>query len=620
MPIDTPPEVLAVLATFDARTDVFEASDVRGALDRAIENRNSLTPEALKGLRAEVGAFAFDIQGEEAGPPWNTYFRPWMSCTNGDGSPFYVPDLREVDVEMLDYWAARSKDVKHPVLAARYADLVWDATEFVTKAKRGRDKFEYVTRAIDGYIAAARMDDGTAWGDTRENLTRALKLALSIKNSTRITDATKATIEYVERTADDDHIGTYCYLFRNLLPDEGGPELTEEEERDIVEMFETKFAEMTTPGGKWDVDPHSPRDVGLFLAGYYQRKGKPEERVRVLRTVAQAFERRAKIGEPMTGMMFLEDARNYYIEAGLREEAERVQHDAQKMGPEAEKRLVRTSVKHEIPKAEVDKFLDGLMEGGMENALLRLTINFMPDQAEIAKRMAEVAKDHPLYAMFFGNAKKLGHGHIEADVGDETGDPDGKMVHETSQHIQFHTYWIAWAFDRMIRDGLTGGRLVEFLRPCLLFTEERIPLIRRGVEAHFIGDYTQAIHILIPQIERALVNLPPLAGKPSNKAHRTGRGVMQFKNLNDVLAKAEWPVPGDDGENLRMYLLAALAHPKGLNIRNDVCHGLWSPDHFTRVASERVIHVLMAVSMLRPVKGQPPEGPKTDPESPPATT
>ena len=98
-----------------------------------------------------------------------------------------------------------------------------------------------------------------------------------------------------------------------------------------------------------------------------------------------------------------------------------------------------------------------------------------------------------------------------------------------------------------------------------------------------------------------------LMGKPSNKAHRTGRGVMQFKNLNDLLQRAEWSIPGERGEDLRMYLLAMLAHPKGLNIRNAVAHGLLTDSEFDRALSERVLHVLFAVALIRLERISPPD-------------
>ncbi len=600
MAIQPPPEVVRVLSDFDRRTDTFDPTDAEVAVRSAVENPDELTPDARRGWWAECTALAFHTYDASDGGPWKTYFQPLMSVERKDGTMVYCPDLRQVDTDVLDYWGIRAKIAKHPALVARYADLVWDTTEVVTKAKRGRDKFEYVKLAIDAYIATSRMDDGSGWMEVRDNLTRALQLALSVNDATRIDKAVTATIEYVDRTAEDDAIGTYIYLFDNLIPPEKGPKLTSDQQRDIVAMFEAKLAKMSTLGGQWDVDPHPVREIGDRLARFYEREGKPDDRSRVLRLVAQAFERRAKVGDALLGSIFMNVARKYYVRAGLRDEAERVQCEAQKMGPEAEKRLVRTTVEHEIPKDEVDKFLHGMMECGMEKALLRFAEFFVPSQAEIAKQEDSLTKDFPLRALFFTTTKKLGHGHIEADVSDDTADADGVPVFQTTQYIQFQAAWIRLMFERMIQDGLTARRIVEFVCRCPLYSNDRHLLIMRGIEAHLAADYIQAIHLLVPQIERAIVNLLPLVGKPSNKAHRTGRGVMQFKNLNDVLSREEWPIPGEDGECLRVYFLTVLAHPKGLNIRNDVCHGLWGAEQFTRSASERVLHVLFAVSMIRP--------------------
>lgn len=621
MKVQTPSEVLTVLAAFDSRSDAFALHEVEGALAKAVADKDSLSSEEQRGLWAERVAFALHGREVPGGGLWGTYFQPWMTRTKPDGTMSGVPDLGDADAEVVAYWGARAKSAKHPVLVARYADLVWDVTEFVTKEKRGR--FEFVVRAIDAYLAASRMDDGSAWSDTRGNLARALQLAMSVKDMDRTSEAVRAFFEYVERTADDDKIGTYGYLFDSLLPAEKGPSLSPEQERDIIAMFEARFAEMTLPDSGWDAEPYGPRDVGLRLSAYYERKGRGEDRRRILRAVAGMFERRAKIGDALTGLIFLQEAREFYAEAGLREEAERVQLESQALGPVAQKQLPRTTVKHEISNIDLERFLDAMVEGGLEKALSRFVVHFVTSQAEIAKRAKEMAEEYPLHGLFSGTSTKLGHGHIEADVGDETGDPDGKMVWETAQHLQLQGPWIGWTLERMIKEGLTGAHVVDFVRACPLFGEDRIPLLRQGVEAHFLGDYVQAIHILVPQVERALVNLPPLAGRPSNKGHRSGRAVMVFKSLNDLLAKEEWPMQDEMGENLRMYLLTALAHPKGINLRNDVCHGLWSADHFTEAASERILHLLLTVALIRVEKKgagdtehSEPGPPQPPPESP----
>jgi lysyl-tRNA synthetase class 1 len=608
LPLQVPPELTAALNALEARPNAIDSHEIHREIRRAVPDRQALAPELRRGAWAEQAAFAFSNHSAPGGGPWGTHFKPMMSGENTDGTAYHSPDIVEIDVEVLAYWAARARSAKHPALVARFADLVWDLTPVVTNGQRAADAIGYVRLAIDGYIAASRMDGGTAWGETRESLGRALQLAMSVNDAARIAEAAKAHIEYVDRTSDDDKVGTYCYLFDNLLPKGNGPRLEPQQEAGIIAMFEAKLAAMAVPGGGWDVDPFGPQSVGMRLAAYYQRKGLLADRVRVIRVVAEAFERRARIGDALSGVMFLENAREHFLLAGLREEADRIQLEAEKLGPEAVKRLARTTVSHEVPTADLENYLKAMISGGLEVALQRFVFHFVPDQAEIAAR-DEAAKEHPLHAMFMVRPVKLGDSHIEADVGDSSGDPDGLMVHRTAEALQFQVPWMSWTLDRLVTEGLTAEYVVSFVEECPLLGAERFDLIRRGIHAHFLGDYIQVIHLLIPQIEHAVVSLAPLTGKASTKPHRTGRGVMQFKNLNDMLPKVAWPVPGDHGENLRMYLLSALAHPKGLNIRNEVCHGLWAADRFTRQVSERVLHVLLTASLLRVMEVEESEDP-----------
>ena len=88
--------------------------------------------------------------------------------------------------------------------------------------------------------------------------------------------------------------------------------------------------------------------MGVRIAAFYRREGRKEERTGAHRAVVQAFDRRAKLGEPMTGMFSLQNARNYYLDAGLRDEAERVQHEAQTMGSAAKKQPVPMTATQEI--------------------------------------------------------------------------------------------------------------------------------------------------------------------------------------------------------------------------------------------------------------------------------
>jgi len=49
-----------------------------------------------------------------------------------DGTTLHFPDLTEIDADYVEHWEARAQAASHPVLKARYADLVWDLKREVT--------------------------------------------------------------------------------------------------------------------------------------------------------------------------------------------------------------------------------------------------------------------------------------------------------------------------------------------------------------------------------------------------------------------------------------------------------------------------------------------------------
>src|SRR5258708_10650083 len=82
---------------------------------------------------------------------WETYFAPSMSWTRQDGTEVHSPDIKDMDGLTIAYWVRRSEEAKHPIIRARYADLVWDLDRVVTG---NRPKITLARQAIDAYIDA----------------------------------------------------------------------------------------------------------------------------------------------------------------------------------------------------------------------------------------------------------------------------------------------------------------------------------------------------------------------------------------------------------------------------------------------------------------------------------
>ena len=82
------------------------------------------------------------------------------------------------------------------------------------------------------------------------------------------------------------------------------------------------------------------------------------------------------------------------------------------------------------------------------------------------------------------------------------------------------------------------------------------------------------------------------AGYPILKEEKGRNKGYQYTTLDELL---RCPVFGED---VSFYLRATLTSPKGLNIRNKLCHGLVSPNTFNVQIADRLIHILVLLIVL----------------------
>jgi len=140
--------------------------------------------------------------------------------------------------------------------------------------------------------------------------------------------------------------------------------------------------------------------------------------------------------------------------------------------------------------------------------------------------------------------------------------------------------------------------LLGFLSKSPLFAAVRQELLREGLAAYEQGDFVKAIHVLIPQVECALREFLGRLGVPTRKPARNHPGVNEAKNMNDILADER--MRSVLGERVWRYLILVYIEKRGgLNLRNDVAHGLLDPSAFNRQIADYVFHTLLALSLVR---------------------
>ncbi|RJF99423.1 hypothetical protein D3871_13490 [Noviherbaspirillum saxi] len=77
-------------------------------LDALASNTANLTDEERRGCIAEIIAHRFHPTTPADRGPWDSYFGPTSSGTDQNGNEVYIPDAKQIDAEIIEYWKVRS--------------------------------------------------------------------------------------------------------------------------------------------------------------------------------------------------------------------------------------------------------------------------------------------------------------------------------------------------------------------------------------------------------------------------------------------------------------------------------------------------------------------------------
>ena len=582
---------LSIPATTQAVLDALEHG-LPPTVDHEVAQRLSglhvaerLTDAERKGAWAEATPFHF-IPAKES--PWGTHYGPLASFTEADGSASHAPDLGQVDEEIIEYWERRSSATQHPVLRARYADVVWDLKK---KAIGKPADASYARRAIDAYLDGVTAQLFKKPINTILASKRALELSLSIGDKDRTMKSKRVMLKLFSENLEPLHIGARTILFDSLTESKK-VDLEPNELASLIEGLEGMLRHSTTPGP--GLDPFGAEAVARRLASYYERQGDKAEAQRAIRRYGGAFERLSAKVDSMLAMAWLQPVYEEYKNRGMNGDAERVLVASAEKGKTVANELRQVSVPVELTEAELDEFIKPLIEGPPRDALLRITKSLMPKAGNVAELLKELKTKAPLMARI-GVSRIVGD-HFAAEAGSIEDDPEGRLIMQLAQHIDFYYFALSRSLDQLwAKNGLEADTIMAVLDESPVFTPERRPLLEEGVKAYVAHDYIKAIHVLIPQIEQALRQLLILTGVPELKSARGG--LFHLKNLNDILRESR--ITNALGYDTRLYLQTLLADERGQNIRNNVCHGLATPAQLGRRMADQVLHALLTVSLVR---------------------
>jgi hypothetical protein len=589
-----PDWVQQVLSRFEDASEPHMEVELSDALRNAANGYPNLSAEDLKGYYAEWAAFLF-LERPDKDSVWNTYFAPMMTATWQDGTEFRSPDIKELDAEVVAYWEGRARSVRNPLMRARYADLVWDFKRAITNE---RPSHEFAQIAIDAYVDATekrhyKMDmdiEGVGWSR------RALDLSLSLNDKERTQRVVAAIFGFYDAVAKPQHVGVWVFPFDALYGRKGL--LTPGQESKIIADLETMLAKTSGQGCPEEFDPFGAQAAAERLAQHYRRLNDSASVRRVIKTYGRAFERISKDASPMLATAWLQPVIERYEQEGLKQDAEQLQIESAEKGKNIASEMKEVSVTVEIKPEDMKELVDRLISGELSTSLLRIAVYFIPKVSETRQLLEKMRTDATLLSMI-PIVRVESDGHPSSIIRSIDEDLEGRLHKQLGDTIAFYQPFLVLTLTVLReRYNPTVEDILGFLGESPLFPTGGNELLREGLVAYERGDFVKAIHVLVPQVEHTLRNFLALIGIPPLKTVKRSPGIMDAKSMNDVLSDER--VQQALTEDLWRYLSVLYIDRKGgLNLRNDLAHGLAGTKAFNRPIADRVFHSLLALSLMR---------------------
>ena len=578
-----------IINTFDQRADGFDLHDLNAALTAARTAIGDLQGNVFKAAADEL--LAFEFQPWAQGSPWDTHFGPLVTLQKEDGGEAYIPDKAWLDAKSIAFWRDRAATAKHPLLSARYADLVWDMETAVDAGTKRDGKMGTV--AASSYIEAAVLP-GFDRMYAYQAAQRGLTLAIALNNSA-LRDKARAALLSLHKQSKAD--GTRWFDAYDILIGQPKSGLIEVERDGFIADLEAGLARCANEAVPASFDPHYVQGFAERLISHYRREKRQADEKRVHAVVARATEHFASLADAMLASSVLNDAMDSYRNAGLLGDAECVRRLQVEKVREANGQMA--SFRHEVTITfeQVEAFKAEIVVDDPALTLARIASNFLLKRDELEALVDRQEEIAPLQARITQTI--MGEDYQVASVGSTEEDPFGRVLRQSIMALQLNTPWLSWAIEAAIeRHKFELGHFVQWCNRAGLFGDGI--LLSAGLDAWLIGDDLKATHILIPQVERALRNLVDSVGCSPTKPDRRFKGAQAAVTMGEIIFNKDTVAAfGKGGPNLALHFAALYADPRGMNLRNELAHGLldWRAMHNGTVMW--IVHSLLLLGLWR---------------------
>lgn len=556
------------------------------------ELRSALSQIPIEEQQTEAYKYemlAFSLVGNSCKNDWGTYYGPIATGKNVDGTPAYIPPLESITNEAVLYWESRLSETKNPLLKMHYAGLIWDF-------KRKVCSDQYPNHLMSDYIQAM-LDVINGDYEPHDVITVSVieRLVSFIGKDEKYKTQIKSALSRFdnERTSEDASArlwGVYIHFIT-----EHKSWFTTDEETACIKKHEARLGRLSSNASN---NPWAVSEQSKALADYYKSRGRNEDLKSVLLVMENSFRSARGSMESIQWMGILEQIARTYAFYGLKDERSRLLKEIEQAGIETAKTLQCHGVSINIPKETYTQLKSFLTAGELEEQYKRFCLNYIPNKQQASVQLKQLANQYPLAYMMPTHLMD-NMGRPASVIGGIDDDFEGQLVLHVSRDIQLSSVLIRYGIQQLKETkALSIDAIMSRVQKSPIIDSNRHEIIRQALLAYDSGNFITMCHLLIPQIEAAFRTLIDKRGKAviRPQKNKNNSGFTQ-RILDDILK--DNVITDTFGEDFSFYARIVLTDQRGLNIRNNLCHGLVDPAFFNSVVADRLLHIFCVLTLVK---------------------
>lgn len=534
---------------------------------------------------AEMEKMAFyisEIKGMHTKSEWS-FFYPYTTTNDSRGLIEY-PKLEEITEEHINYWKNRCEQTKNIFMKLRYMGLVLVFEKEVLNKKNYQLTCAYIDLLID---VCTKKIGGTL--ELIRYAKRALSIAKSINNKNFIEKSILNLINLEEKISEINLAGTWGFCF-DILILEKEKNLTEEQKQRIVKDMEDKFDYFSKIDG---LPSYLLLNTLEPLSTYYRSINDIKKLENLLEVYSDRVKKHIENVSPIVASTELVNLHSLLIKNNLHSEAENILVLLNKNGKHVINNLSWIEQSKEISQDEMEVLLKRNTKGPFNEVLERLILKNVISKENVLKKIEEKREQNPLL-FFLGQTIVDDAGRITQKI-DSNEDSESILIREMSNSILINSSLFDFYLREIIKKNKKSCQdLVDLIYKSPIFKVDNLQIIYKGVEAFLNEDHIVCVHLLIPQIEAAFKQCIDLQTDSIFQKNKF-KG-MNFLTLDSLINKDSLKNIYDD-ETI-FYFRCVLSDPRGINIRNDVCHGIINADKFNFSYSLLVMHIILLLAKV----------------------